>query len=175
MSPGNHFSMKMPSCQCRKSHCGDMRLLLSSDHHIGISCTDKMTSWYWYGTQWSMMIQIVPLKCLSNWNIVKFHSPIFITESFWKFVQNIVIWLPCSVQNFRKIHQLRTQSWTNKVLQCLRCISDGSIIYCYGAWLQRVMPVGKLPAKDDASSMMNYDESGKGFKATIMKSCEIMP
>ena len=44
---GPRFSIKMPSYQYRKSHCGDKTVIRSSYLHNGISYTAKMTSLYW--------------------------------------------------------------------------------------------------------------------------------
>ena len=41
------FNIKMPSCQYRKSHCGDKTILQPSYLHNGISCTGEMTYQYW--------------------------------------------------------------------------------------------------------------------------------
>ena len=45
--PGPWFSIKMPSYQYRKSHCGDKTVVRSSYLHSGISYTGKMASLYW--------------------------------------------------------------------------------------------------------------------------------
>ena len=45
---GPWFNIKMSSCQCRKSHCGDKTAVRSSYLHSGISYTGKMTSLYWF-------------------------------------------------------------------------------------------------------------------------------
>ena len=49
-----------PSCQYRKSHCGDKTIFRSSYLHNGISHTDKTTSLYWIR---DLMIVPVPAKC----------------------------------------------------------------------------------------------------------------
>ena len=41
------FNIKMPSYQCRKSHCGDKTVLRPSYLHNEISFIDKMASLYW--------------------------------------------------------------------------------------------------------------------------------
>ena len=41
----------MPSCQSRKSHCGDDTILRPSYLHNGISYTGKITSLYWIRAQ----------------------------------------------------------------------------------------------------------------------------
>ena len=47
VDPGGWFNKKIPSYQCRKSHCGDKTILRPSYLHNGISYTGKMTSLYW--------------------------------------------------------------------------------------------------------------------------------
>ena len=47
---GPWFSIKMPSYQYRKSHCGDKTVVRSSYLHYGISYTGKMASFYWIRT-----------------------------------------------------------------------------------------------------------------------------
>ena len=47
--PGPWFNIKMSSCQCRKSHCGDKTVVRSSYLYNGISYTGKMSSLYWIG------------------------------------------------------------------------------------------------------------------------------
>ena len=49
LRPGPRFSIKMPSYQYRKSHCGDKTVVRSSYLHNGISFTGKTTSFYWIG------------------------------------------------------------------------------------------------------------------------------
>ena len=44
LSPGGWFNKKIPSYQCRKSHCAILR---PSYFHNGISYTGKMESFYW--------------------------------------------------------------------------------------------------------------------------------
>ena len=44
---GPWFSIKMPSCQYSKFHCGDKTILRPSYLHNGISYTGKMTFLYW--------------------------------------------------------------------------------------------------------------------------------
>ena len=41
------FIIKMSCYQCRKSHCGDKKVVRSSYLHNGISYTGMMTSLYW--------------------------------------------------------------------------------------------------------------------------------
>ena len=45
------FDKKMPSYQCRESHCGDKTIFRPSYLHNGISYTGKMTSLYWIKAQ----------------------------------------------------------------------------------------------------------------------------
>ena len=52
-SPGVWINIKMPSCQYRKSHCGD-KIVRPSYLHNGISYTGKTISLYWIGAQSSM-------------------------------------------------------------------------------------------------------------------------
>ena len=49
--PGPWFSIKMPSYQYRKSHCGDKTILRPSYLHNGISYTGKMASLYQFSPQ----------------------------------------------------------------------------------------------------------------------------
>ena len=44
---GPWFEIKISSYQCRKSHCGDKRVIRSSYLHNGISYTGNMASLYW--------------------------------------------------------------------------------------------------------------------------------
>ena len=44
---GPWFNTKMPSCQNRKSLCGDNAVIRSSYLHNGISYSGKMVSFYW--------------------------------------------------------------------------------------------------------------------------------
>ena len=45
--PGGWFNIMMPSCQYRKSHCGDKTILWPFYLHNGISYTSNITSLYW--------------------------------------------------------------------------------------------------------------------------------
>ena len=47
LEAGGWLSIKIPSYQYRKSHCGDKKILRPSYLHSGISYTGKMTSLYW--------------------------------------------------------------------------------------------------------------------------------
>ena len=51
MLSGPWFSIKMPSYQYRKTHCGYKTILRTSYLHNGIFHTCKMTSLYWIGAQ----------------------------------------------------------------------------------------------------------------------------
>ena len=53
-----------------------------------------------------------------NSNLTKYHSSITsisIAQSFWNFAQSMVVPLPCSVQNFKMIGQLRNKLWANEL------------------------------------------------------------
>ena len=53
-----------------------------------------------------------------------------VDQSFWDFAQSTAVSLPCSVQNFKLIEQLKRMLWTNEILPnlSLRWVSDGYLI-----------------------------------------------
>ena len=60
-------------------------------------------------------------------NLVHPLPSVAIVQSFGNFAQSTVVSLPCSVQNFKKIGQLRNKLRANKTSQnlSLRCVSGG--------------------------------------------------
>ena len=54
-------------------------------------------------------------------------------QSLRNFVQNTAVMLPCYVENFKSILQIKRMLWTNKISPglCLRWVSDGYPIYIY--------------------------------------------
>ena len=87
-SPGGWFNKKMPSYQCRKSHCGDKTILRPSYLHNEIAHTGKMTSLYWIRTLCINLdvMNVYPNK--TSWIIsFRFHPFIF------AFTFKILTWL----------------------------------------------------------------------------------
>ena len=75
--PGPWFNIKIPSCQYRKSRCGDKTILRPSYLHNGISYTGKMTSLYWIGAH--NLIGDLPLPG-STQHIITFHDILFLKQ-----------------------------------------------------------------------------------------------
>ena len=70
-------------------------------------------------------ISTIHPKSILNRNFPKSYQSIttpLVDESFWNFAQSTAVILLCSVQNFRRIHQLKFLLWTYRILQdfCLR-------------------------------------------------------
>ena len=75
------FSVKMSSCQYRKSHCGDKTVVRSSYLHNGISYTGKISSLYW-------IVQFADVYGTDQ----EANADMFIgLDSCWKFVRPQII------------------------------------------------------------------------------------
>ena len=65
----------------------------------------------------AIAIPAISLKLISNSDILKSNLPITsisISQSFWNFAQSMAVSLPCSVQNFKMIGQLRNNVWASR-------------------------------------------------------------
>ena len=77
------FNIKMPSCQYRKSHCGDKTVIRSSYLHHGISYTGKMISLYWIR---ALVFKLFPL-CFDVYSILLL-LPITVSDTLTRLRQN---------------------------------------------------------------------------------------
>ena len=101
--------------------------------HQAITWTnvDLLSTWSNRTNFWEN--HILP-KLNLNSNLVRFNLPITyfsIAQSFWNFAQNMAVTLPCSVQNFEMIGQLKLMVWTEEISWDLssRWVSEGRISY----------------------------------------------
>ena len=77
-------------------------------------------------------IEDISPKLISNSDLVKCNSPITSTsvvQSFWNFAQSMAVSLPCSVQNFTMIGQLKNKLWAIEIswYSSSRWVSVGGI------------------------------------------------
>ena len=94
-----------------------------------------------------------PSKCILNSNLAKIRLPITgfaVAQSFWNYAQSTTVILPCSVQNFKMIGQLKRMLWMDEILRDLsfktsfrRIIFIAQPPRCAGCWMirSRLTPV----------------------------------
>ena len=104
LQPGSWFSIKMPSYQYRKSHCGDKTVVRSSYLHNGISYTGKMASLYWFRPQF-----LVSDRGWQQQRHINLHNlPLFGDAGEW-YINRSVVWrkraygIPLSCWQVREI------------------------------------------------------------------------
>ena len=86
VEPGPRFNIKMPSNQCRKSHCGDKTVVRSSYLHNGISYTGKTTYLYWIKAQGPNWIE----RCYDTLRRTQTMISLSNEDSSWW--QDLVVW-----------------------------------------------------------------------------------
>ena len=74
--------------------------------------------------------KVVYIGLLGSSYLMKSHSfvtSISVVKSFWNFAQSMAVTLPCSVQNFRMIWQLKCKICAYEISTdlCLRWVSEG--------------------------------------------------
>ena len=110
-----------PHCvECQSIH-SDPSLDMLNRLHVSQQTTTLL--WLW-----------LRFRRIIHSHLLKYHLPITyfsVIKSFRKFSQSMAVSLPCSIQNFKTIRQLKRMSWTNEISRdlSLRWVSNGIAIF----------------------------------------------